>query len=264
MNQLQLNGTAALRRVFVIAGLLCWCNSGAAQSSLTNGGAETGDMSSWSSTHVAAVQEQGQTTGTVLPHEGDWFFTMAAVPGSSASMWQTNTLPSGVSQLLLSGMVQTENLTGDDYGVAVLSVLDSAGHTVAAMTNGPLATASFDWVPFDLQLDVPRSASSWRVDLQGIRVYGSYVNVFYDDLLLDSAGPAIRITNIWCAASGHVALAWTSAGTGFVYTVEATTSLTDTVFTPVLPTNQWPIPHTTWTNLNQQNEAEFFRVKGMD
>jgi len=71
----------------------------------------------------------------------------------------------------------------------------------------------------------------------------------------------IRITNTWFDASARVALAWTSGGTGAQYSVEATTSLTDAAFAPVTPTNQWPILQTIWTNLNEQSEKAFFRVR---
>ena len=53
---------------------------------LVNGGAETGDLTGWSATgpQVAAVTEQEQSTGTVYPHEGSYFFTYAQVPGQAA------------------------------------------------------------------------------------------------------------------------------------------------------------------------------------
>ncbi len=120
MSPLQSSGTAMVRKILAIASLLGWCENGVAQSSLTNEGAETGDTSSWWVASVTSVQEQNQKTGTVLPHDGNWFFSMAPAPASSAFMWQTNKLPSGVSRLFLSGVVQTENLAGDDYGEAVV------------------------------------------------------------------------------------------------------------------------------------------------
>ena len=251
------------RMILSLLGLLCCQVDSRAQTGFSNGGAETGDTSSWHVTNVAAVENQDQSTGTVFPHEGDWFFTLAPRAASSSGMWQTNALDPNVTYLLLSGVVQTENLAGDDYGEAVLSVLDAAGHVMAATTNSPLTTSSFTWRTFELGIAVPDDASQWRIDLKGTLVFGSYVNVFYDDIHLEGMRHhPLLITNTWNTSSGHNALAWTSAGNGFHYTVEATDSLTKSEFTPASPTNQWPITNTSWTNAAPQPPVGVFRING--
>jgi hypothetical protein len=170
--------------------LLGVCAPMTAQASmLTNGGAETGDLAGWaaSGAQVAAVSQQNQSVGTVLPAEGSFFFTFAATGGTYEELVQTGTAPlTEGTTLILTGMVQTEDLADDDFGVAIINVLDSSDAVIASASSGALASASLTWEPFSVELVVPAGAASWEVRLSGQREYGTFINVFYDSLVLNS------------------------------------------------------------------------------
>lgn len=229
--------------------------------SLFNGDAETGLLLPWTASNVAVVQQQNQSSGTVTPYQGSRFFSMATAPGSSCSMWQTNALPDGITRLTLSGYVQTENLADDDYGTAILSALNSSGEIIASVTNSPLTTALFNWVPFSVDLWIPDGTAAWKVELRGTLQYGSYVNVFYDALTLQDSSPSIQIGNVSTDTSSRMALTWSSSDSNLSYTVEGTTNLLNTPFAPVAPTNQWPTSATTWTSQPLLDNQGYFRVR---
>jgi hypothetical protein len=157
---------------------------------LVNGGAETGDLTGWSATgpQVAAVTEQEQSTGTVYPHEGSYFFTYAQVPGQAAAMLQSGTLAAAEGTVLrLAGYVQTEGAAGGDFGTAVLRLYDAGDQLVAAATSEPLISDGAQWQAFAVDLEVPVGAGAhrWEIELSGTLAFGSYINVFYDAITLD-------------------------------------------------------------------------------
>jgi hypothetical protein len=66
--------------------------------------------------------------------------------------------------------------------------------------------------------------------------------------------------SIGLAGTNGYRLSWPSSSGGS-YTVESCTSLVLQLWSPVLPTNQWPISSTTWTNAFTPGErTRFFRV----
>jgi hypothetical protein len=233
---------------------------GADEPALSNGDAETGATRPWTVDNVVSVQVVNQSTGAVHPYEGQWFFSMTERPGLAGTLVQTNALPGAVDWLQLSGWVQTEY---DDFGTAYLSAHDGRGRPLAVATNGPMVTALFEWVPFEVDLPVPERAVTWRVELRGTLAFGTFVNVFFDDVRLRGfEGEPLAITNIWHTAAGRPALAWTAGMAGAVYTVEATTSLVNAAFMPVVPTSQWPIVRAAWTNPHAPQAVELYRVRG--
>ena len=156
---------------------------------LTNGNAETGSLGGWlvsSSQRISAKTQLVQTTGDVLPKEGNWFFCFASAPGSFETMEQSGPIPDGTNTLQLTGFFQSERLSAvdnDDFGGVLLQALDSSTQVVAEITSGPLVAAmTLQWEQFSLQLQAPVSAVSWRLEMQGTLRFGSYINVFYDDL----------------------------------------------------------------------------------
>ena len=163
-----------------------------AQNLLTNGDAETGVLVPWSAqlTHAEVVASQLQSAGTVLPQACSFFFTMAGTPGASEVISQSGTsgLFAGAS-MTLSGFVSTEDLSGDDYGVATLVFLNSVGGVVGTTSTEQLTTSNNVWAPFELSATAPSTAASWRVDLAGTLEIGSFTNVFWDEVSLTASSP---------------------------------------------------------------------------
>lgn len=159
----------------------------AANEMLVNGGGESGDLSGWSASGPQAkvVSFQEEQAGTVLPFAGSFFFTSAALPGSQVVISQSGAgfLQSG-HLLVLSGQVQTENLAGDDYGIATIRVYDASDQLLATVSSAPLATSNQVWEPFQVELLIPDHSGRWEIELEGTLVFGSYVNVFWDELSL--------------------------------------------------------------------------------
>ena len=154
---------------------------------LVNGGAETGTMASWSvsdASVIGALTVGTQQSGSVYPHSGDFLFSFELHSGTHEEMWQTGTAGLGAATLTLAGVVSTEDMPADDYGVAKLTFFDAASQPLDSAQTSPLTSASTGWEPFEVSLDVPAGATSWEVRLSGTRLYGSYINVFYDDVSL--------------------------------------------------------------------------------
>lgn len=156
---------------------------------LQNGGAEFGNLTGWtpSGAQVRAVSTQNQQSGTVTPYEGSYFFTFAWTTGTFAQMTQSDTtgLASG-NVLTLNGYVSTEDMAADDFGVATIRIVDGDAQIVATASSPQLTTASQDWQAFEISLAVPPGAASWEVVMSGTREYGTYINVFWDALVLTS------------------------------------------------------------------------------
>lgn len=180
-----------------IAALFAMTTPAAASSViLLNGDAESGDLTGWTTSHpeIWATASQGQTTGIVSPYEGGAFFSFAASEVRSSSqdppvtigMYQTGTAVAP-SHLRLTGRVQTETRNGNyDAGEVVLSVFDAEGTLLSSASSGLLTTENFEWQAFDMNLTGLSGVDSWRVDLYGTVLDGTYVNVFFDDMKLSS------------------------------------------------------------------------------
>ncbi|MDP6637125.1 MAG: PEP-CTERM sorting domain-containing protein [Phycisphaerae bacterium] len=155
---------------------------------LTNGGAEAGNLSSW--THTGAIASTGinQTMGHVAPYEGNWFFSIHTNVGGGGAMSQGGTTGMSADQLILTGMVQTEDLKyGDgigEYAEILLTILDFEDSPIAMASTPIIRTRNLQWVPFQVVLDVPQNADHWDVNLTGTMQEGSYVNVFFDSVSL--------------------------------------------------------------------------------
>jgi hypothetical protein len=163
--------------------------SPAAANLLTNGGAESGVLDPWAATggQIEVVTQQDQQAGTVLPFAGDHFFTFAHTPGTLEEMYQTGTAGLDVgATLVLTGMVQTEDMEDDDYGVATIRILDAADAELAVAATDPLVTPNLTWQSFSASVTVPEGAVRWEIRLRGQRLHGTYINVFWDALDLDS------------------------------------------------------------------------------
>jgi hypothetical protein len=188
---------------------------------MTNGGAESGDLSGWTidisaatsgkMNIIAATTSQSQSTGTVLPKAGNYFFTFAneatgATSGSgiTISMSQTGTSGLGYGVLSLDGWVQTETYqSANDDGEAVLALYGDAGETsvVATASTGLLASHGL-WSPFSVSVINPGGVDHWKVTLLGTVNSTTYTNVFYDDVQVVPVPGAVLLGILGLGAVG--------------------------------------------------------------
>ena len=148
---------------------------------LVNGNAETGDLTGWTgSSSVAAVTTAEQWEWNVSPFEGDLFFSLASEPATNGSLEQAGTMEIGKGPVLrLTGAYQTEF---GDAGEAVVTLLDADSVQVAQQTTGTLLTPRYEWGTFSVDVAVPPTAASWKIELLGTRNNGMYTNTYYDDI----------------------------------------------------------------------------------
>lgn len=115
---------------------------------------------------------------------GGYFFGWGGHAAGYGSMAQQGPLEVSSGSWSLTGVVQDEY---DDWGQATLRFLDAKGAVLAEQTEGPFDSGDLVWLPFQITLAVPPGATTWEVFLDGTLVTGSWVNVFYDDLVLACA-----------------------------------------------------------------------------
>jgi hypothetical protein len=185
---------------------------GACVAGLINGDAETGSLIPWigSGADGIALPNRLQTTGTVYPFEGNYFFTFPfAAPGGTITQTGTDLL--NLPHLSLMGMYQVERAASDgldDYGEAILTICAADGHDLASVSSGMLMQpTNLTWAAFSVVVPVPQGAASWRVDLTGVRRYGSYLNVCYDALKLTHAPEPSTLALMGIASVGLLAYA---------------------------------------------------------
>jgi len=200
-------GKLIMRKTIFVAFVLAFVVVPASADFMTNGGAETGDLTGWTvdisgatsgnTDMIEAVTSQPQSTGTVLPYAGDYFFTFAnsstrtsadrtgGIP-RTISMSQTGTSGLGSAVLTLDGWVQTESYQGlNDDGEAVLTLYGDAAETsiVDTVSTGLLSSHGA-WSLFSVSLANPGGVDHWKVTLLGTVNSTTYANTFYDDVSL--------------------------------------------------------------------------------
>jgi hypothetical protein len=103
--------------------------------------------------------------------------------------------------------------------------------------------------------DVPTSAGFYWSN-QPWRWANAYRN--QNNIMITCSAP-LQCSISWLGTNTY-RLSWPFAE-GVSYTVESCTSLVNRVWSPVAPTNQWPISATSWTNtFNSTESPQFFRV----
>ena len=167
---------------------------------LTNPGAELG-MTGWTySTGVASKATQPESTGTVLPYAGDYFFSLhdSSSPASMSQTVDLTTLVGTPVSFTASVYVQAElwwsgspSPVSEDYddGKLIVEFFDSTPESLGQFTldsvEHPVLGSSMegkDYAQFSLSDDVPSGAESAVYTLEGYLKQGSKINVFYDDL----------------------------------------------------------------------------------
>ncbi len=166
---------------------------------LINGDAEAGTLTPWvadlsgassgSSPIIGVVPSQLQTGPTVLPASGSAFFTFGVnatgASGSFVEMSQTQPVDASAMSVCLTGKVQTEL---DDFGTATIEFRDVVGTLLSSVALDFLNTqATYEWTDFSVTAFVPPGAHDCTVRLRGTVLSGSFTNVFWDDLDLDTS-----------------------------------------------------------------------------
>ena len=171
---------------------------------LFNPGAETGDTSGWAhSDFFVTTSSQSQSSGTVYPYSGDYFFSMA--PDGSLYEYGSQIIDVSLySEIIDTGgapydatfWFQNEYLGGDtsDTGKLTIIFYDSTGIFLSQDDTGELRhTDSNYWSLEGLFGNIPIGTRSVEFLFEGFTHYGIVVNAFFDEasfvmFCLDSDG----------------------------------------------------------------------------
>jgi hypothetical protein len=181
---------------------------------LTNPGAESGDLTGWTTDDavvVVASQYQDQTTGRVEEHSGDWFFNMCGASVGDGGVVKSRLLSqsidltgyaagidAGVGLINASTWLQTEDIPPaqdpDPSDMAQMSVLffDALDTQIGSATTGLVTTAppNLRWLQYTLSnVGIPIGARSVQLELLGEKHETTYVNAFFDDVSLQVGIP---------------------------------------------------------------------------
>jgi len=167
---------------------------------LTNPGAETGDLTGWSTNDaviVIASQFQDQTTGRVEQYSGEWFFNMCGASAGSGvtsrMLYQAIDLSSygsdidaGLGLIDASTYLQTENMPTDpapgDYAQLSLFFFDTSSTQIGSATTGLVQTPNLTWFQNSLNsVAIPSGSRSVRLELLGEKHETTFINAFFDD-----------------------------------------------------------------------------------
>lgn len=161
-----------------------------------NAGAEAGNTSGWAITgNMTALNSIVQSTSTVNPHSGNWFF--ASGLGTVSTMTQTfdvsgfaSGIDTGAAQYDAGFWYQTEYYNGAfDKAQAAISFYDAAGNLILADTSDEFGSSA--WA-FEGGADaIPVGTRSLALTFTGKRYAGSYINAFFDDIYLKVGTPEV-------------------------------------------------------------------------
>jgi len=192
-----------MKKLLFFAGVVCIClmaapayaiNWGALPNLLGNPGAETGDLTSWSAIGPwYATASQSQSTGTVYPHSGSYFFSAAQNPSQGATLTQIVDV-SSYAALIDSGNAfynaglwyQTEY---SDAIQAAVVLMDASSNSLDADISGEVGSSA--WAFLGNIDNIPVGTRLIKIEINGLLRSGSYVNGFIDDTYLKIGGDVI-------------------------------------------------------------------------
>jgi hypothetical protein len=158
---------------------------------VVNPGAETSDAVGWQHTkEFYATSFQSQASGTVYPHQGNNFFSMAPFEGSygkaiqniSISEYASN-IDNGIAEINAGAWIQNEYV-GDnpDRCKMTIQYLDSKGNILKESTTGEKFHSEANyWQEINISEKIPINTRSLVYELEGYLHYGSWLNSYFDD-----------------------------------------------------------------------------------
>jgi len=164
---------------------------------LSNPGAETGNLVSWTTDDILAVvasKSQKESSGWVYPHSGDWFFNMCGQAVGSAItervLYQDIDMSSYASDIdadlvlfQASTYLQTEDvqtMSGADYAQLTLYFLDEFASEIDSTSTGLVQSPNLTWIQQILNGSVPAETRTIRYELLGRKEEGTWLNAFFD------------------------------------------------------------------------------------
>jgi len=178
---------------------------------LSNPGAETGGLGHWVTDDpeiVVASQLQSESSGTVYPHSGDWFFNMAGASPAPSGVVTSRVLyqdldvnsysseaDAGWLLVRASTYLQTEDvpyLPGADYGQLTVYFLNEDGSEIDSLSTGLMQSPNLSWVQETLEGAAPAGTRTLRFELLGEKHERAFINAFFDDASL-----CVAVTGQW-------------------------------------------------------------------
>lgn len=102
-----------------------------------------------------------------------------------------------------------------------------------------------------------------KADYRNISHDGTYEATSVSFRVATMPEPEVSITGIQ-STEGTLVLQWQGNRTDLLYMVESCTSLPTAGWSSAVPTSQWWISGTSWTNTGPARSREFFRIKAKE
>ncbi len=173
------------RAALLAAALLGTAAAHAASNLLVNPGAETGDISGWTS---AGDAHPSVDTGTfdpgINPHSGTYDFY--GVNGAAGSLTQNVSL-AGVTGTALEVSFWEQGLnqgSPSDHAYVSLTFLDGSGTVLSTVSTSVVDSHLGAWTQYDGSFAIPTGAASVDYTINFIRSAGSDLDAFVDDASL--------------------------------------------------------------------------------
>lgn len=170
---------------------------------VTNGGAETGDLTGW--TVTAGTWATASTSDSVKPgpHLGTYYFS-ADGSASDAAMHQdiavpaaaVNAIDAGKGRAEVSLYINTYANTDDAY--TGFKFLDGAGAEIGASLESRVRTDTGVWREEKIVAAVPAGTRTIRLNLRATLTSGSFANTYFDsidDVVLRVDRHSLSLTN---------------------------------------------------------------------
>jgi hypothetical protein len=204
--------------------------------------------------YVEAFNNTGGSTPFLRSHSGHYAIFNAN--GSDALTLTT-------TRLLLGAWFSRPDYGNGVGGATNITVNAMQGAIVLASASIPLAGESMIWLDTSVFTNHAKQITSYRIDrIAATGPYGGGGFVADDFTFYVPTAADLVIASLAFPKTNQVAMSWASLGAPYQYTVEWSTNLTSAAWSPVSPTNQWPISTNTWLGpISAGAPSAFYRVR---